>query len=211
MAASCHALIIPGLDGSGATHWQTRWEQQRDDCVRVQQRDWSDPDPDEWAAALYRAVRAVDGVAVLVAHSLGCLLVDHASRYFGDWGGRVRGALLVAPCDPAQADAPTAIKRFAAPARPLAFRATVVASRDDPYASLERSRCFAERWGASFVDIGAAGHINAGSGLGAWDAGQALLHDLMRAALPHVASQAAALRLETLRRQPSFGCGGGPG
>ena len=201
------AFIIPGLNGSGPSHWQTRWEQQRTDCVRVRQRDWNDPDPDEWTGALHRAVRAADTPLVLVAHSLGCLLVDHAARHFGDWGGQVRAALLVAPCDPERPGAPAAVTRFAAPVQPLPFRTIVVASRDDPYASLERSRCFAERWGSSFVDAGELGHINADSDLGDWPFGQVLLEELFGPSR-HVA-MAASLRTATLARHPLFGCGGG--
>lgn len=205
--ASHHFLIIPGLNGSGPLHWQTRWERQRTDCVRVRQRDWSDPDPDEWAGALHRAVRAADAPLVLVAHSLGCLLIDHAARHFGDWDGQVCGALLVAPCDPERPGAPAAVTRFAAPAQPLPFRTIVVASRDDPYASLERSRCFAERWGSSLVDAGMLGHINAASDLGDWPFGQVLLDELL-VPPPRAATQAASLRLATLTRHPQFGCGG---
>jgi len=200
------ALVIPGVDGSGPDHWQTAWEAARADCRRVDQRDWSDPDPDEWAGALYRAVRSLDGDAVLVAHSLGCLLVDHAAGYFDDFRGRVRGALLVAPCDPERPGARPGVARFAAPARPLPFRAVVVASADDPHCSPERARCFAERWGASLVEAGPIGHVDADSGLGDWPVGQVLLDDLLGRAPSLALARVAQLRRDRLA-DGLFGCG----
>lgn len=200
------ALVVPGIAGSCPEHWQSRWEAERADCRRVHQRDWDDPDPDEWTGALYRAVRAAEGSVVFVAHSLGCMLVDYATALFGDWQGRVRGALLVAPCDPERPGVCDAIARFPAPATPLPFRSVVVASQDDPYASLDRGRCFADRWGASFVDAGRLGHINAASGIGAWGIGQVLLDDLIIGGSPPTFGRAAALRAERLSSDNWFGC-----
>lgn len=200
------ALIIPGIDGSGPDHWQTRWEQERTDCTRVTQRDWSDADPDEWTGNLYRAVRAAEGEVVLVAHSLGCLLVDYATALFGHWQGRIRGALLVAPCDPERPGVREAIARFPVARTPLPFRSIVVASRNDPWLSLERARCFGERWGASFVDVGEAGHINADSSLGAWGFGQVLLDGLLGGSNAVAVARAAELRAERLAEDSLFGC-----
>lgn len=206
MTRPATALIIPGIDGSGPAHWQTRWEQERSDCARVVQRDWADPDPDEWTGNLYRAVRAVDGDVVLVAHSLGCLLVDYATALFGRWQDRIRGALLVAPCDPERPGGREAIARFPVPSAPLPFRSIVVASRDDPWLSLDRGRCFADRWGASFVDAGEAGHINADSALGAWAFGQVLLDGLLAGGNAAAVARAAELRSKRLADDALFGC-----
>jgi predicted alpha/beta hydrolase family esterase len=60
----------------------------------------------------------------------------------------------------------------------LPFPSILVASSNDEYVTLDRAGAFAEAWGSRFVHIGAAGHINATSGLGAWSRGQALLADL---------------------------------
>ena len=43
----------------------------------------------------------------------------------------------------------------------------------------ERARAFAVAWGATFVDAGALGHINAASGLGDWPDGHAHLEALL--------------------------------
>jgi len=37
-------------------------------------------------------------------------------------------------------------------------------------------------WGASFVDVGACGHINGASGLGPWPQGESILRELAQRA-----------------------------
>ncbi len=171
-------LTVPGLNSSGPAHWQTIWEQTRDACFRVEQRDWVDPDPEEWVATLHREICRAGEPVLLVAHSLGCWAAVQWGERFG-LDGRVRAALLVAPCDPERPDALPAVARFG-PLRPapLPFASTVVGSRNDPYATLGRARAFAEYWSSGFVDAGEAGHINAASDLGDWRFGQTLLDDL---------------------------------
>jgi predicted alpha/beta hydrolase family esterase len=55
----------------------------------------------------------------------------------------------------------------------------VIASDDDPYVAIDRAREFGRAWRAEFVDAGAAGHINAASGLGDWPAGRRALDALL--------------------------------
>jgi uncharacterized protein len=173
--------MLPGLSGSGPDHWQTRWEQLDQRCVRVQQSDWDRPDCTDWCARLEEAVASTEGDVVLVAHSLGCLLVAHWA-YAGEVD-RVKGALLVAPPDvEAPERAPEATLSFAPiPREPLPFPAILVASQDDSYASIEFARELADAWGARLVDVGEQGHINAESQLGVWEQGRALLDELLRA------------------------------
>ncbi len=166
-------LLIPGIGNSGPEHWQSRWQAAHPDYRRVEQRDWDHPVCAEWAGALERAVEAAGAGSVLVAHSLGCLLAAHWLRATRR---RVAGALLVAVPDPAGPQFPAEAIGFSpAAGGPLPCPSIVVASRDDPYASIEYARRRAEDWGSGFVDIGRAGHINAASGLGGWSAG----HDLL--------------------------------
>ena len=94
---------------------------------------------------------------------------------------RIRGALLVAPPDVERQDGDPRVIRFSPVRRQLPFPSLLVASRDDPWASFARSRRMAADWGAELVDVGALGHINAASGLGAWEAGQALSERLAAA------------------------------
>lgn len=78
-------LILPGLGSSGPEHWQTHWERTNPGCVRVAQRDWDNPDRDDWIATLDRAVALQAAPQRLVAHSLACALVAHwAARHQGD-------------------------------------------------------------------------------------------------------------------------------
>ena len=173
-AADVTVLVVPGFGGSGAAHWQTRWEA-RHGYVRVEQDDWEQPDLDGWLAALDAAVAAAPSPVALVAHSLGCALVAHWAARGGGRG--VRAALLVAPADVDEI-APwlDAVAGFApVPTARLPFPSVVVASSDDPYVTPARAAAFADAWGAELVDVGAAGHLNAESELGDWDAGHALL------------------------------------
>ncbi len=171
--------MIPGIAGSGAEHWQTRWERRYPGHARVEQRDWDRPELDEWLRSLAKAIDAADAPPVLAAHSLGCVLVAHAVRKAPAL--RVRAALLVAPADvdTLAATMPVIGSFVPIPLAPLPFPTTVVAGRDDPYVAFERARRFAEAWGSAFVDAGEVGHINAASGLGDWDAGRGHLEALL--------------------------------
>ncbi|MGQ0811111.1 MAG: RBBP9/YdeN family alpha/beta hydrolase [Nitrospiraceae bacterium] len=174
---SSPVLILPGLGNSGPRHWQTLWEQRHLHWQRVTQRDWDRPVCDEWVGRLDVAVAACISPPVLVAHSLGSILVAH-------WASRsvkpVQGALLVALPDPDGADFPAEARGFApVPLQPFAFPSIVVSSSDDPYGSVGHAKHCAAAWGSEFVEIGRAGHVNADSGLGQWKAGYALLQKLL--------------------------------
>jgi uncharacterized protein len=174
---SARVLTLPGIANSGPGHWQSLWEQQADpSCQRVAQRDWDRPQLEEWIAALEAAVAEAPG-AVLVAHSLGCLLAVH-------WAQRstlqVRGALLVAAADPEGPEFPAAAASFGpAPLLRLPFPSILVASDDDPYGSVEFAQRVATAWGSRLVRVGKAGHINADSHLGEWPEGRTLLGSLI--------------------------------
>jgi predicted alpha/beta hydrolase family esterase len=175
-------LIIPGLHDSGPDHWQTRWLACREDCVRVELGRWSEPSRTLWMSRLDRAIARASTPVVLVAHSLGCqAVVSWASEASAPRLEKVRGALLVAPPDVDGADTPAVLASFApTPERALPFRSILAASRDDHYATFQRSRWMAARWGCEFADFGRQGHLNAESRLGDWIDGQQLLRALIR-------------------------------
>ena len=168
-------FIVPGLGNSGPDHWQTHFERQHPEFIRIQQQEWDAPDRADWVAALDAALQGEDlSRVVLVAHSLGCATIAH---WAAQYGRSIRGALLVAPSDVETA-------RYAAfpttgfapmPMARLPFPSKVVFSQNDEWASPARARQFAQAWGSELVDIGAAGHINTTSGHGNWPAGLALL------------------------------------
>lgn len=94
-------LILPGLGNSGPDHWQSRWERADPSFVRVQLGDWDRPSCEEWLENLEQSVARAGTGAVLVAHSLACILVAHwaqASRM------TIKSALLVAPPNADRAD-----------------------------------------------------------------------------------------------------------
>jgi predicted alpha/beta hydrolase family esterase len=170
-------LILPGINGSGPTHWQTLWEKAHPEFWRVEERDWAHPDLRQWVAALEAAVRESGPKTILVAHSLACLQVVH-------WAAKtklkVRGALLVAPPDPKKKAFPKRAGGFApVPKRKLGFPSILVASSNDPYASLEFSQACARAWGSDLVSFGSKGHLNSDSRLGDWPRGFRLLQLLI--------------------------------
>ncbi len=166
-------IMVPGIGGSGESHWQSRWEANEPRMRRFSPASWDYPDLEDWISALDRAVGQAAAEPVLVAHSLSCLLVAHWVRRTVR---RAIGALLVAPPDPRSAAFPAEAAGFAdPPVAALPFPSLVVASSDDPFGSLDYARGWAAAWGSEFMDIGARGHINGKSGLDDWPEGRAAL------------------------------------
>jgi predicted alpha/beta hydrolase family esterase len=172
-------LLLPGWQGSGPDHWQMRWAKVHGYSV-VEQNDWLRPRRGDWLARLDEVVIDTPGPVVLVAHSLGCILVS-AWASFSRHTAKVRGALLVAPGDVAQPAMQEALPGWLPiEGRPLPFRSILVGSDNDPYCSAERAQQLARDWSARWVGLGAAGHINADSSLGDWPEGHTLLQTLLK-------------------------------
>lgn len=170
--------LLPGWQNSDADHWQSRWEQ-RYGYRRLEQNDWDRPLRGDWSARLQETVLDAPRPVVLVAHSLGCILVAWWAAHSPLAARKVRGALLVAPGDTEQPQlreqlpgwSPVMMQR-------LPFASIVVGSDNDIYCSAQRVQAMADAWGARFVDAGPSGHLNTASGLGDWDSGHALLASL---------------------------------
>lgn len=179
-------LLLPGWQNSGPDHWQSRWESEHG-YLRVEQHDWMRPLRGDWMARLEEVLlerstgaRAGSDGFVLVAHSLGCLLVaawaahSHNTRL-------VKAALLVAPGDPEREELGGVLSSWSPIVlRTLPFKSQLLGSRNDPYCGLERAQRFASAWGAEFIDCGSCGHMNADSGLGSWPDGHQRLLALCR-------------------------------
>jgi predicted alpha/beta hydrolase family esterase len=134
----------------------------------------------DWIARLEEVVLSTSEPAMLVAHSLGCILVAAWASHTRN-AHRVKGALLVAPGDVEREALRTSLHSWSPiPMQVLPFSSTLVLSHDDPYCSFERANAMAAAWGSKVVDLGRAGHINADSGLGEWPLGQALLQELIQ-------------------------------
>jgi predicted alpha/beta hydrolase family esterase len=176
-------LTVPGLGGSGPSHWQTLWEESRLDTQRIELGMWHTPHRNAWVTKLDQAVRQAQAPVILAAHSLGCLAVAWWAALSNlPYGWPVAGALLVAPADVDRADARDELKSFGpTPSKPLPFPSILVASSDDPWISIERAHSLALNWGSHFVDAGPQGHLNAASGIGWWVEGQELLDRVIMA------------------------------
>ena len=165
-------LIAPGLNDSGADHWQTRWQALHPAFERVEQLRWDVPDLEAWSERLDHELRRSTRPALIVAHSFGCLATAHRA---GISVPNVAGALLVAPADPEKFGVADILRNVALP-----FPSIVIGSTDDPWMESSRAADWARQWGSQFVNAGAAGHINAESKLGDWPYG---LQQLQRLAL----------------------------
>ena len=166
-------ITVPGIGGSGELHWQSRWEAANPRWRRLQPRDWDHPELDDWIAALDRAVAAAEKPPLLVAHSLGCLLVAHWQRISS---AKVAGAFLVAVPNPEAPAFPVEAASFTDPPRTgFRFPSLIVASANDPYGAVEYARASASQWGGGFVEVGELGHINEASKLDDWPQGKTLL------------------------------------
>ncbi len=174
---TANILILPGWQSSGPEHWQSQWETLHG-CQRVEQHDWMRPLRGDWIARLEEVLLQSTSPAILVAHSLGCLLAAawaaHSSNVH-----LVKAALLVAPGDAEHEELRPVLTSWSPISlQKLPFASILVGSRNDPYCSEARAREFARAWGSDYIDYGDRGHINAESGLGTWPHGYELLKQL---------------------------------
>lgn len=178
-AAPTTVLILLGWQGSGPTHWQMRWAQMHGYTV-LEQDNWNHPRRGDWLARLDESMVDAPGPVVLVAHSLGCILVA-AWASFSRHTARVQGALLVAPGDVEEFELRNRLPGWAPIVRqPLPFPSLVVGSDNDPYCQRARAQGMAQSWGAQWLNLGPAGHINADTPMGDWPQGHALLQTLLK-------------------------------
>jgi uncharacterized protein len=165
-------VTVPGLHGSEDAHWQSWLEQQFALARRVEQRDWSTPHLDTWAASVRDVLADIDAPAVIAAHSFGCLATAQA---LAKANPNVLGVLFVAPASPAKF-------RFAGTfsARRIDAPSLVVGSETDPWMPLDDARTLAQRWHSAFVNLGDAGHINTAAGFGPWPLARHIVETLAR-------------------------------
>jgi serine hydrolase len=180
-------VIVPGIGNSGPTHWQSIWQAEWGPiATRITPASWSEPDVDDWVAAVDQAVnRAGSSDLVIVAHSLGCLA---AANWLAASASSVRAAFLVAPPDPRGPTFPAAAKSFAdVDAEPVGVPGLVVASADDPYCRLRAATALSKAWELPLARAGAYGHLNAESRIRGWQQGRVLLAKLLGATAAAVA------------------------
>jgi predicted alpha/beta hydrolase family esterase len=181
-------VIVPGLRGEVAEHWQTLLAGALAAAGRatrtVPPLTQNPLSLEARVAALEAVMSAVSGPAVLIAHSAGCIItVNWAQRH---QASQVRGALLATPPDLDKPmhephPSPEAIQEggwLPVPRTPLPFPSIVAASSDDPLASLDAVVELASGWGSRLVEIGAVGHLNPASGYGPWPRAEEFLREL---------------------------------
>lgn len=167
-----NTVFVAGYKNSTAGHWQREWFNQTENSYWVEQSNWDEPDCAEWVAALQAQLSSIKGPIIIVTHSLGGCTLTEWSKTFS---ANIVGAFIVAPPDVHCAYFPKIITGYQQPlTTTLPFTTTLVASTDDPYASLASAQLMAEAWGSELVNVGELGHINVESNLGDWPQGKAL-------------------------------------
>jgi uncharacterized protein len=162
-------LILHGLGGSGPGHWQT-WLAARLRAAgqRVAYPDLPDadmPSPGAWREALEGEIAALPGAAIVVCHSLSCIVWLH---HVADGGAQAERVLLVAP--PSEASGLQEIASFFPVPLPAVTGARLVCSDDDPYCPEGAAGLYGEPLGVPVDVLPGRGHINPETGLGAWPA-----------------------------------------
>lgn len=167
-------LIIPGLDGSPAPHWQNWWARTDPNAMLVDMPAPHRPVREAWEAAL--AVTVIKHPnSILVGHSLGSVII---AQLLANWPDlKVRGAILVAPADASKCDRAKGFGHF--PKASFDVPSVLVASRNDPWMPYDQAEDLAETWGSELVDLGHAGHINVASGYGPWAGGKLIRDNLI--------------------------------
>ncbi|MDO4222983.1 MAG: alpha/beta hydrolase, partial [Acinetobacter sp.] len=75
--SNLHSVIVPGVGGSEAEHWQSWLQQVLPDTSRVQQQ-WQQPILPIWAENWKNHVQAIQRPMQIIAHSFGCLTTLYA-------------------------------------------------------------------------------------------------------------------------------------
>ena len=140
-------MIVPGLRGHVADHWQTLLAEGLEKVVTVPPLDSDTLSCQARVEAIAQTLERIDGPVILVAHSAGVLMVAHWVAQQGAARCRhsIRGALLVTPPDldaswPSHYPSAHAMQAggwHPLPRMKLPFPSLVVMSHNDPLASPE--------------------------------------------------------------------------
>jgi hypothetical protein len=178
-------LFVPGLRDHVADHWQTLLAQELPGSRTVPPLEHDKLSREARVEALDAALRVIEGPVVLAAHSAGCVTLAHWAL---EHHRPIKAALLVTPPDletPLPAGYPTQEQLWAGgwlpvPSEPLPFRSVVLASANDPLATLPCVGALARDWGSELIVLGDVGHMNPAAGFGPWPQGADLLAALDR-------------------------------
>lgn len=167
-------VFVAGYENSINGHWQELWYQKTENSYWVEQEDWNNPNCEKWVEALNNVIQSIDGAILLITHSLGgSTVVEWSKKYKAD---NILGAFLVAIPDVQDKDLPDTISGYhSPPLEKLPFPSLALASTNDPYSDIERTKYYTDKWGCDLIIIGDKGHINNDSNIGEWPEGKALL------------------------------------
>ena len=173
-------LILPGLGDSSPGHWQNNWLDHFPNSKKVIQKNWNQPEVEDWIINLNMAIEPIKGPIILIAHSLSVVVVAHWSLQH--YTSQIVGALLVAPADvDSKEHTPAETWNFAPiPLNKLPFPSILVTSANDPYIHTDKAQLLAEKWQSIFYNVGNKGHLNAISNLGLWEEGQEIVASLLK-------------------------------
>ena len=176
-------LIIPGLRDHVTEHWQTILEACLVKVRSVPPVQTNKLNCAQRVAAIQAQLASIEGPVILVAHSAGVLMTVH-------WAAKhqhaIQGALLVTPPDlnirwPAKYPSSDTLRLEGwdpLPNQILPFPSIVVASTNDPLASLAAVMDMAKTWGSQLVNLGEVGHLNPAAGFGPWPQAEQFIHQL---------------------------------
>ncbi|SDB87984.1 RBBP9/YdeN family alpha/beta hydrolase [Acinetobacter boissieri] len=167
-------IIVPGVGGSNASHWQTWLEQRLPHSKRVIQQ-WDQPILEEWVQQWLNTIATTQGQKLqIIAHSFGCLTSIAALAQHPHLQSRIEKLILVAPANPvrfskygfATQDDDHFLEYFKS--LKITVPTVMLISENDPWLNFEDAKYFAKQWQVPYVNLGEVGHINVDSGFGAF-------------------------------------------
>ena len=167
-----HTVIVPGVGGSEAQHWQSWLQQQLMSSSRVQQQHWDRPILNQWVAQFVKTVTAIQAPIQVVAHSFGCLTSVAALAEHPELKAKVKNLILVAPANPARFGeagfARHSLMNYQTYFHQLSIDlpTTLMISENDPWLSYVDALRLAQAWQLTPINLGAVGHVNVASGFG---------------------------------------------
>ncbi|MCH7336000.1 alpha/beta hydrolase [Acinetobacter sp. NIPH 2699] len=167
-----HTVIVPGVGGSEAQHWQSWLQQQLVSSSRVQQKYWDRPVLSEWVAQFVKTVAAVQGSVQIIAHSFGCLTSVAALAEHPELKAKVKNLVLVAPANPARFGEAGFARHSLTDYKQYFYQlsidvpTTLLISENDPWLGYVDALQLAQAWKLTPINLGQVGHINVAAGFG---------------------------------------------
>lgn len=167
-----HTIIVPGVGGSDADHWQSKLQRELMSCSRVQQQDWNLPILKNWIDEFVSTLKHTTQPIQIVAHSFGCLTTVAALAQHPELANQVKKVVLVAPANPSRFGeagfARESIGNYEAYFHSLKVNvaADMIISENDPWLNFEDAINLAKAWKIKPRNLGQVGHINVASGFG---------------------------------------------